>query len=39
MENYLIYNDKKRLKQMLVNMLNNAMKFTIKGKIALTIEE
>ena len=30
--------DCKRIKQVLINLLNNALKFTLKGKITLEVE-
>ncbi|MCK4480498.1 MAG: HAMP domain-containing histidine kinase, partial [Candidatus Lokiarchaeota archaeon] len=36
-ENLIIYNDKKRIKQILLNLIGNAVKFTDKGKITIKI--
>ncbi|GAG57601.1 unnamed protein product, partial [marine sediment metagenome] len=34
-ENLIIYNDKKRINQILLNLIGNAVKFTDKGKITI----
>jgi signal transduction histidine kinase len=36
-ENFLIETDEKRLRQIVVNLINNAIKFTLKGTIEITI--
>ena len=38
-EQLMIYNDKKRINQILVNLIGNAIKFTEEGKISLKIQE
>ena len=38
-EQLMIYNDKKRINQILVNLIGNAIKFTEEGKISLKIQK
>ncbi|MFW9825105.1 MAG: sensor histidine kinase, partial [Candidatus Thorarchaeota archaeon] len=38
-ENLIIYNDKKRINQILVNLIGNAIKFTESGKISILINK
>ena len=33
-----VYNDEVRIKQILINLISNALKYTIKGKISIIIE-
>jgi len=37
-ETLTIYNDKKRIKQILINLIGNAIKFTDKGKISIKVK-
>ena len=37
-ENLLVYNDPNRLKQILINLLGNSIKFTESGDITLTVD-
>jgi signal transduction histidine kinase len=38
-ETFTIYNDKKRINQILINLIGNAIKFTEKGKISIKVKK
>ncbi|MHA1471798.1 MAG: sensor histidine kinase [Promethearchaeota archaeon] len=38
-ETFTIYNDKKRINQILINLIGNALKFTEKGKISIKVKK
>jgi signal transduction histidine kinase len=38
-EKFVIYTDKKRINQILVNLIGNAVKFTDKGKISIKVKK
>jgi signal transduction histidine kinase len=36
--NYSVYADEKRLRQVLINLLGNAIKFTLEGEVAFKVK-
>ena len=38
-DNFYIFSDERRLKQILINLISNSLKFTLKGKITIKLSE